>query len=202
MRPPTNILEPGGRRKLALVQGTTTVASLAGPFFIRTHTGTGQDISVIGWAMTVLLKRGGGRQRKEVKKEEGRRPTRTIEKVGRKGVVHPYPPHLPRILVAPASGTFYLSHFPSFLLVFQSLSLEQCLEQPRLLERRQERTPGEDMPGRLRGQSSGGTGHLDDKCFTCRQWAHSTYSVNSEWQDLFSSLNEANHLDFLRILQF
>lgn len=71
MRPPTNILEPGGRRKLALVQGTTTVASLAGPFFIRTHTGTGQDISVIGWAMTVLLKRGEG-QTKKGSKERGR----------------------------------------------------------------------------------------------------------------------------------
>lgn len=38
-------------------------------------------------------------QTKKGSKERGRRPTRTIEKVGRKDVVRPYPPHLPEILV-------------------------------------------------------------------------------------------------------
>lgn len=119
--------EEKGLIKLALVQARargdaryyTTVASLAGPFFICTHTGMGRDITVGGWAMAVLLKRGGrGRQRKEVKKEEGRRPTRTIEKVGRKGVVRPPPPHLPRILVALAFSTVCLSRSVLSLLAF------------------------------------------------------------------------------------
>lgn len=85
----------------------------------------GRDISVGGWAMAVLKRGGRDRQRKEVKKEEGRRPTRTIEKVGRKGVVCPSPPNLPRIHVVPAFTTVCLSRSILSLLAFQSLSLEQ-----------------------------------------------------------------------------
>lgn len=171
--------EEKGLIKLALVQARaggdaryyTTVASLAGPFFICTHTGMGRDITVGGWAMAVLLKRGGrGRQRKEVKKEEGRRPTRTIEKVGKR--VWSAPPHLiypeslwPRPSLLSASPAPFFPFLPSVALP------GAVVVKPRLLGRRQERTPGVNKPGWQGGRSSGGIGHWDDTCFTCRQWA-------------------------------
>lgn len=76
------------------------------------------DCSISGWTFLYLYSQGQGRtpllgagpwqssskerkgQTKKGSEERGRRPTRTIEKVGRKGVVRPYPPHLPEILVA------------------------------------------------------------------------------------------------------
>lgn len=106
------------------------VASLAGPLFTCTHTGTGET-SLLGagpWQASGPQRRGRARQRKEVRKEEGRRPTRVIEKLGRKGVVRPtHLPHLPRSLVALASDTVYLSHPVLVLLFFWLLSLQQWL---------------------------------------------------------------------------
>lgn len=68
-------------------------------------------------------KEGRAKQRKEVRKEEGRRPTRIIEKVGRKGVVCPthliYPDSLETWPPLPSTS-------PTQVLLFSSSGCSPC----------------------------------------------------------------------------